>query len=218
MEPKHYNRYTIRCDGPTGKVPGIQKRISATLTVLTFPNLTRSTKLLPVSGNYSIRLKLWYREHGGKNAAHEVAFCNLSRLSCGGTAWGVGPLVLKSNTSPRSNRKRTISWNLQTLWKAQQCKRGGQLTIHGISCKWDVTFSSRGVYQYNSSVDGNPPKKCMRSLNRLILNGYCSSMYLGSGKLSGTNPADHTDSNSSIAAEYTETQQLSQETRIPGTS
>lgn len=38
--PKHYNQYTIHCDAPTGKVPGIQKCISATLTVFTFPDLT----------------------------------------------------------------------------------------------------------------------------------------------------------------------------------
>lgn len=50
--PKHYNQYTIHCDAPTGKVPGIQKCISATLTVFTFPNLTGCMKILPVPGDW----------------------------------------------------------------------------------------------------------------------------------------------------------------------
>lgn len=60
MAPKHYNRYTVHSHHPTGKVSGIQKCLSAMFTVLTFPNLSRSTKIpsriLSLSGSSPSRL------------------------------------------------------------------------------------------------------------------------------------------------------------------
>lgn len=82
---KHYNQYTIHCDGPTRKFPGIWKVISATLSVLTFPNLTRSMKILPFSGDSpSTAPDSYGTRHKGKNAAHEVIFFKPCHVSCEG--------------------------------------------------------------------------------------------------------------------------------------
>jgi len=48
-------------------------------------------------------------------------------------------------------------------------------------------------------------RNCMQNFNQLIINGYQSSTHLESGKLSGTNPGDHKESNSSTVTEYAET-------------
>lgn len=73
-------QYTvIHYDRPTGKLPGIWKDISAMLPLLTFPNLTRSIKILPISGDRPSRLKLQYRAQS-KNAAHKFVFLNSSHV------------------------------------------------------------------------------------------------------------------------------------------
>lgn len=120
--PKYYNRYTIQRDGPTGKVSGIQKRISATLTVLTFPNSTRSMEILSVSGDSSSRFKLEYRAWRGKTQRVKLC-CVLQSLSSlvWRTARGLGPNVSKCDTSSHTDfsygpliiRRTVRYWRIQ---------------------------------------------------------------------------------------------------------